>query len=313
MSQSNDTSFIPPIFILGMLQRTGTNHLWDMIGLHPDTDKLRPVFEDHLVRWSHHLDAYVDDVSRCWSPEWEVPADEAPALRRAIGDGIARWVAAHSDGKRVVTKMPSVERLDRFGDFFPDCPLVLLVRDGRSVCESGVKSFGWSYERAFHRWSTAADAVLDVIDRPDQPDHLVLVRYEELIDDPATVMRTVCEAIGLDPDRYPYDEIERLPVRGSSTLKSEHGSDEMHWVPVERTDSFDPRERWRTWDDHTHRRFNAAAGVQQKALGYDIVEVDGRDNVVERMRDLRDKMWDVRRREARIRLGRLRRAAIRSK
>ena len=139
----------------------------------------------------------------------------------------------------------------------------------------------------------------------------MLVRYEELVDEPARVMREICEAPGLDPETYPYDEIERLPVRGSSTLKSESGSD-LHWTPVERTDSFDPRERWRSWDDHTHRRFNAVAGEQQRALGYDVVEVSGSDGVGDRLGDLRDQMWDVRRRQVRVKLGRIRRAAKRS-
>lgn len=301
------TTSPPPVFILGMLQRTGTNHLWDLFQLHPDIEALDTIFEDHLVRWSPHLAAYVDDVTRCWSPEWEVPEGEGEALLRALGDGIVSWLASHSE-RRVVTKMPSVEQAQRFFDIFGDCPLVLLVRDGRSVCESGVKSFGWSYERAFRRWSMAADIVLD-LERDHGDGTLAVVRYEDLIDAPADVMGKLCAAVGLDPDRYPYDWIEQLPVRGSSTLRSEAGTD-IHWTPVERSDTFDPRERWRSWDDHTHRRFAEVAGRQQRALGYDLVEVDGAHSMGERMGDWRD-LAEVRLRELRVKVGRARRAVRR--
>ena len=200
-----------PIFILGMLQRTGTNHLWDLFGLHPDVFKLEPIFEDHLVKWSSHLVAYADDVSSHWSSDWNVPDEERAALLRSIGHGISDWMAGHSD-RRVVTKMPSVDQVTQFFDLFDDCPLVLIVRDGRNVCESGHNSFGWSYERAFHRWTRAADAVLAVRERFGDDPRLSIVRYEDVVDTPVDVMQRLLPATGLDPDRYPFDEIDALPV-----------------------------------------------------------------------------------------------------
>lgn len=300
-----------PIFILGMLQRTGTNHLWDLFGLHPDVELLRPVFEDHLVRWSPHLEAYVEDVTRCWSPEWEVPDHERTDLLRSIGRGIESWMSARSE-RRVVTKMPSVEEAQRFFELF-DSPLVLIVRDGRSVCESGVRSFGWSYERAFRRWNAAAEIVLDLQQRHGDNPSFAIVRYEDIIDKPADVMRDLCLSTGLDPNTYPFDEIEKLPVRGSSTLRAEGGEasqagdQEVHWSPVERTEDFKPKERWQSWDEHTHRRFEAVAGASQRALGYDVDQPTGRNKPLETVQDMRD-LFDVRWREQRVKLGRARRA-----
>lgn len=307
MTSQNQSSG-PPIFILGMLQRTGTNHLWDMFGLHPDVELLQPVFEDHLVRWSPHLTAYVEDVSRCWSPEWEVPDSERVALLSALGGGVQRWLSDRSE-RRVVTKMPSVEQALNYFDLFADCPLVLIIRDGRSVSESGVRSFGWSYERAFRRWTQAAEIVLALREQHGDKPHFSIVRYEDIVDRPAEVMQQVCVASGLDVDKFPFDEVGGLPVRGSSTLKSNNG-EEIHWTPVERSDSFDPRERWRSWDDHTHRRFAAVAGAAQQALGYSLEETDGRDSVIVKARDMRD-LLDVRVRETRVKVGRARRSVKR--
>ena len=81
------------VFILGMLHRTGTNHLADLFGLHDGVEVLAPIFEDQLVRHSPLLVAYVDAVTRNWTPEWNVPATEGPALLRSIGDGIVASLA----------------------------------------------------------------------------------------------------------------------------------------------------------------------------------------------------------------------------
>lgn len=298
-----------PIFILGMLQRTGTNHLWDLFGLHPDVELLEPVFEDHLIRWSPHLEAYVEDVTRCWSPEWEVPEAEATNLMTAIGGGLASWLADRSE-RRVVTKMPSVEKAENFIKLLPDCPLVVIVRDGRSVSQSGVTSFGWSYERAFRRWNAAAEIVLDLQRQHKDNPHFAVVRFEDVVDKPAQVMDTLCRVTGLNADQYPFDEVEALPVRGSSTLRSDDDAEEIHWAPQARTQEFDPRERWRTWDDHLHRRFAAVAGASQSALGYELEPTSGTDSLKERASDMVD-LLDVRFRETRVKVGRARRSVRR--
>lgn len=300
-----------PIFILGMLPRSGTNHLWDLLGLHPDVELSTPVYEDQLVRFSSHLVHYVDDVTRHWSREWNVPAEAGDGLLGALGEGILGWLSGESE-HRVVTKMPSVEGAGRFFDLFPRSPLVLLVRDGRSVAESGVNTFGWSYERAFSRWSTAADVVIDLMADPAHADRVELVRFEDLVERPAEVVRRVCDMAGLDGDAFPYAEIESLPVRGSSTLTADGGG--MHWAPVEKAESFAPVERFTSWSPYLHRRFAEVAGPQQSALGYGLVESGSGagPEIGERIRHVRDLVFDARYRDVAKRLGRVRRQARRA-
>lgn len=293
-----------PIFILGMLPRSGTNHAWDLLGLHPDAELSTPVYEDHLVRSSGHLVDFVDEVSREWTPEWEVPASAGNELLSSLGDGILAWLTGDSE-RRVVTKMPSVEGADRFRTLFPRSPLLVLVRDGRSLCESGVRTFGWSYERAFRRWRDAADIVLDLSAGAHADPHLAVVRFEDLVQRPAEVVRTICQTVGLDPDTFPYDCIGELPVRGSSTPSTP--GEPVHWAPVEKTASFAPVERWETWSPHLHRRFAEVAGEQQRALGYELVEQGGSDTLAERASTAREYLFDARYREVARLLGRVRR------
>lgn len=300
-----------PIFILGMLPRSGTNHLWDVLGLHPDVELSTPVYEDQLVRFSSHLFHYVDDVTRHWSPEWNVPADAADELAAALGRGLLGWLSGRSE-RRVVTKMPSVEGAGRFFELFPESPLLLLIRDGRSVAESGVNTFGWSYERAFRRWRTAADIVVDLLADTANADRIELVRFEELVRRPADVVRSVCSTAGLDADAFPYDAIDSLPVRGSSTLSDDGRG--VHWAPVAKSASFAPVERWESWPPYLHRRFADVAGPQQRALGYDLVDTASlaEPGLRERAALARDHVFDARYREMARRLGRVRRQARRA-
>ena len=298
-----------PIFVLGMLPRSGTNHVWDLLGLHPDTELSMPVYEDHLVRSSGHLVDFVDEVSREWTPEWDVPTSARDELLASIGDGILAWLTGESD-RRVVTKMPSVEGAGRFRALFPRSPLLILVRDGRSLCESGVRTFGWSYERAFRRWRDAANTVLELADAAHGDPHLAVIRFEDLVERPADVVQIICKTVGLDPDAFPYDRIGDLPVRGSSTLSTVGGP--VHWAPVEKTASFAPVERWESWSPHLHRRFADVAGEQQRALGYDLVEPPGSDTLAERATTARDYLFDARYREVVRILGRIRRQLARS-
>lgn len=296
------------IFILGMLPRTGTNHLADLFELHRDVAVLKPVFEDHLVRFSPLLTTYVDEVTRHWSPEWEVPADEPARLLAEIGGGVVRWICSPYPGKTVVTKMPRVENVGRFFDLFPNCGLVILTRDGRSVVESGVRSFDWPYEFAFRMWNNAAEEVLRFREANEDQPRLQIVRYEDLIDDESTVMARLFGAFGLDPQGFNPAAVEELPVRGSSLL-AESGS--LHWDPVARPDGFDPRERWRSWDQHLHRRFNAVAGAAQQDLGYAVEPSAGEDSVTERAASLQGSAL-ARWRETKASLRRMRRVVTRT-
>ena len=296
-----------PIFVLGLLPRSGTNHLWDLLGLHPDTELMRPIYEDHLVRWTPHLRHFVEDVSRRWSPEWDVGGDETTEVLVALGEGVASWVTGASQ-RRVVTKMPSVENADLFFDVFRSSPLVIIARDGRSLSESGVRTFGWSYEQAFRRWARAAQVALD-LQFTAPADRFVLVRYEDLVERPRETVRRVCEHCALDPETFPYERIDELPVRGSSALAAAGG--EVHWQLTEKPEGFAPVERWENWSPHLHRRFERLAGAQQEALGYGLVSPSGSDTARERLGDLRDHGGSVYR-ETHERLGRLRRSVLRA-
>jgi hypothetical protein len=256
-----------PIFILGILKRSGTNHLHDLLRLHPEVVAPAPVWEDHALREGHRLAAYAAAVRRRWNPEWGVGAKEEAELLRRLGDGVLAFLGARAPEGRLLTRTPSVENLALFPALFPEAKLVILVRDGRALVESGVRSFGWRYESRFRRWAHAARAVLAFNAEQAPAGRHRIVRYEDLVTRLEPTLAELLRFLDLDPSRFDFARAATLPLRGSSTLRSP-AEGPLDWKPVEKPAGFDPLARFADWSPALHERFEWLAGRELRALGY---------------------------------------------
>jgi Sulfotransferase family len=257
-----------PIFVHGILPRSGTNYLWDLLLLHPDCGRARkPVNEDLFLDHSDHLVEFVETVRDAWDPNWGTFDDALPdQLCAGIGEGLVSFLWTDR-GRRLVTKSPSVRHLDRFFAFFPQARLLILIRDGRSVVQSAVDTFGWDFDRACRDWSDAARAVRRFQQvESSRGERWRIVRYEDLLDDAEGQMRAIFAFLSLDPSRYDFEAARLLPVRGSSVYGRQGGP--VHWTAVPRNEGFTPKERWRSWSAAQHERFDWLAGEQLVELGY---------------------------------------------
>lgn len=192
----------------------------------------------------------------------------------SIGDGMVRFLSAGIQGRRLVTKTPEVRQIDNFFDFFPRAHLLILVRDGRAVVESRVKTFGESYQIAMRKWAEA----VRIIRCFKEKDHgtrgkYLIVKYENLCEDVETELRRIFEFCDLPSDEYNFDSATDMPVRGSSVHHGENRSD-VHWDPVKKTQGFNPTERWRHWGKSLHEQFNVIAGKEMEYLGYKLEQCD---------------------------------------
>jgi len=281
------------IFIQGIMHRSGTNLLHDLVALHPDVEKVqRPVWESFFLSKIHWLDAFGRAVSREWDPDWNVDDEE---LRTQFGSAITGFLADGRDSRFVVTKTPSVHNLHRFFDFFPGSYLLVLVRDGRAVVESGVRSFGWDRDMATRSWAHYARVVETATEGfAECEERFQVVRYEDLMRDRLATMESVWAMLGLDAREVDIESAANVPVRGSSDLAVEEGG--VHWRPVDPKPSFDPLRRFADWSPARHRRFNHLAGAELRLFGYEpryeTTSFAGR--VGQRIRDLVDVRWRLR-------------------
>jgi protein-tyrosine sulfotransferase len=257
-----------PIFVHGIMPRSGTNFLWDLLLLHPDCAPARdPVREDLFLDHSGHLTAFVEAVQAAWDPRWGSFTPDIPArLQAALGDGLVSFLWADRS-RRLVSKSPSVRHLGRFFAFYPEARLLILIRDGRSVVQSSMDTFGWDFDRACRAWAAAADEIRRFQkSAAAHADRWRLVRYEDLVDNTEGELRPILAFLGLDATRYDLEAARDLPVRGSSAFGRQGG--EVHWAPVAKDPTFVPKERWRSWPTEQLDRFDWLAGDQLRGLGY---------------------------------------------
>jgi hypothetical protein len=139
-----------------------------------------------------------------------------PLLRELI---LGRFAA--QAGERpgpVFVKEPGSQAAGLILSLFPGSRLVFLLRDGRDVVDSWLAAYqdgSWAQEEgafplapegreAFIRWQASVWAhrtreVAHAFGRHD-PARRVLVRYEDLLGEPALHLSRICEAIGKAPD-----------------------------------------------------------------------------------------------------------------
>lgn len=63
------------ILVLGIMPRSGTNYLYDLLLTHADCTASR-VPEDFLVAQAHWLNGYVEAVHGKWSPRWGLTPED---------------------------------------------------------------------------------------------------------------------------------------------------------------------------------------------------------------------------------------------
>jgi hypothetical protein len=165
-----------------------------------------------LDRVKHDKDSYF--FSDRYRDTW------APALRSLIVDRFDAQVRDMADGgpgePLVVVKEPGSHVADLLVSLFPGSRLVFLLRDGRDVVDSWLAAYrkgSWALdEGAFPvtddgreslvRWQSAVWAFrTDVVQRVfarHPPDRRVLVRYEDLVADPARELARICAYLAVD-------------------------------------------------------------------------------------------------------------------
>jgi hypothetical protein len=258
-----------PIFIHAPLPRCGTNFLWDLLCLHPECAAGRsPIWEDNLLGSAGHLRAFADASVASWDPVWG-PSDHLKEdLMHRLGDALVAFLTIDA-GRRLVTKNPNQQNLEMFFDLFRDAQLLVLIRDGRAVAESGRKTFHWSLEWAARQWSkelTKLEALL--AQHAYRADRFKVLRYEDLTNDTVATLKETLEFLNLNQEHFAFDAALDLPVRGSSSFRG--GREEVHWGPVAKTPDFERRPSWEAWDVQTLAGFEDVAGEALQRWGYDL-------------------------------------------
>ncbi|HSD25010.1 MAG TPA: sulfotransferase [Solirubrobacterales bacterium] len=125
----------------------------------------------------------------------------------------------------VVVKEPGSHAADTIMDLFPRSSLIFLLRDGRDVVDSWLDAYrdgSWATDEgayplddtgrpALIRWQSSVwlhrtEVVQETYARTD-PGRRVLIRYEEMRDDPVAALERICAMLRIEASRDQLGEI----------------------------------------------------------------------------------------------------------
>ncbi len=237
-----DAKDAPPVFAFFVgCGRSGTSLLRAIFDSHPDMNVPRDTYfilglAQRRRRYERAggfaVEMFLEDLQTGYDfDRWPIPFEEIAADLRATPpasypDAIRQIfrVCAQKQGKsRYGNKSPvHVRGLPMLAELFPEARFIHIIRDGRNVALSYMDvDFGPStIEGGALRWrrhvadGRTAGATLG-------PERYREVRYEQLIDDPASAIRDLCAFIGIDFDelmlRYYERSDELYPGRETPT------------------------------------------------------------------------------------------------
>jgi len=255
------------IMIHGIMPRSGTVYVGELLRLHPDLHAYPyDIWELPFLERTKDLERIQDDFIGSYLQNRDKLGDDD--FLPLFGSSIVAYLhSAAPDGMRVLVKVPGVQYLHRFFDVFPYENLLLLVRDGRDLVHSTINT--WPQIRfwmACLRWRRAANMALyvkSIFERQDAG--FWFGRFEEAVKEPAAFVTDVCSHFRLDLASYPWDKISDISVRGSSSIGK---SREVIWEPVEKPQGFQPFGYWRKWSPFRRVIFKTIAGDSLRKMGY---------------------------------------------
>jgi len=242
-----------PIFVVGA-PRSGTSmmqwalrqhpHLWggqESDYLVPLIKGLRESFEFGRARGKLH---WLSGQGVTWAE-----------FLKHMGYGVNALYTERSGGRRWIEQTPQYTlHLDEIVVMFPSALFVMMLRDGRDVVHS-LRHFvkPQSHEQACKTWARHVEYGLTFARSSPHSSRLLVVKYEDVVEDPEGQLRNVYSFIG-----ETYDPASASFIRDKPRINS----------------SFDEAARdsagqgWASWSEHEVAVFNRIAGAQLEEAGF---------------------------------------------
>ena len=215
-------AFHGPLFVVGM-PRSGTKLLRDLLNQHPrigiprvETEFL-PYWFENWSSWGDLADrdrfqSFYNNVSLSSYFRYQTKEDALISAQRWFEQcaqftpqGVFEALLRHDGGAAATSnviwgdKSPSYLRhLRMLSERFPEARFVHIVRDVRDYCLSIRNAWGKNMLRAAQRWT---DDVADALQAESElGERVLLVRYEDLLNDTQGALERICAHLELDFD-----------------------------------------------------------------------------------------------------------------
>lgn len=210
----------PHFCFLIATERSGSNLITSLMNAHsrisgPPPTHLFRLFANNRENYGdlqrdEAWEALIEDVVlnfECQLGSWSTSVSGAELRRRATERNVAELLhivytqeAEHDGASHVFVKE---NHTWSFAPFllahFPECSFVLLTRDPRDVASSWVLTdvMPGGVAEAVKTWTEDQRGALDVRDQLDDAGRVLLVRYEELLENPKHVLAGLVQHLGL--------------------------------------------------------------------------------------------------------------------
>lgn len=260
-----------PILVFGVMPRSGTNFLRDVLALHQDVhaDPGR-LYEFPLLHAGRDAAAFMDQFISFFPRNGEV-LDRWDGLALIAGAWM-RELQREAGGRRILLKSPHVQNIGLLTAIFPGAKAVLCLRDGRDVLNSSMRTFSGAalsrktFSQLALEWKLGTEAILSFRESgANRHPDVMVVCYEELLQDQDAALGRLLAHTELDPARYDRARLDTLPVRGSSRSAA---ADDSRWQPERKGADFRPVGRWTKWSARRKARFDRIAGDVLERAGY---------------------------------------------
>lgn len=257
----------PAIIIHGVMPRSGTVYVGEILRLHPQLSAYPndiwevPFLEltgDIIEVQEHFFQAYKQNRGKIGNNDF------LPLFGASLISYLYSYIP---DGKQMLLKIPDVQYLDYFKLVFPFENILLLLRDGRDVVNSTIKTWpGRKFSEVCRLWDLSARMILNYrTECAAMENGCLIVKYEDVVRDPEGFVREACERYRLNEPEYPYDKIRDIAVRGSSAIKNRG---KVTWNAVDKPAGFKTRGRWEDWTVKQKNSFKKIAGKTLIDAGY---------------------------------------------
>jgi protein-tyrosine sulfotransferase len=257
----------PSIHLHGILPRSGTNFVGELIQLHPSVHAFpNNIYEFPFLEGTGELLEFSERFFNAYQRN-RTQIGESDFLPIFGASAISYLHGYASSGKRMLLKVPDVQFLNHFFTVYPNENLLILTRDGRDLVQSTIKSWPQrNFADVCRLWDASAKMIINhEIRHANHADRFLVIRFEDAVQQPEAIIRRICNHFELDFSVYPLAEIGNLPVKGSSELRRDG---KMTWTPMQKPKGFNPIGRWQSWPDKRKRVFKKICGDTMINMGY---------------------------------------------
>jgi hypothetical protein len=257
----------PSIIIHGIMQRSGTVYTGELLRLHPDLQAYpNEIWEFPFLQLTGTFKSSHEQFFQAYRQnKGKIGKDDFLPL---FGSSVVAYLYSYlPSDKRLLIKVPDVSYLNNFKSVFPFENLLLLMRDGRDVVSSTIRTWPEkNFRDVCKRWDLSTRMALKYSDLyGGEKSGFWLARYEDAVNDPIAFVNEACKYLDLDVSRYPFDKMDEIRVIGSSSQKKDG---KVTWEGEAKPKNFNALGRWKDWSQRDKNTFKKIAGESLIKAGY---------------------------------------------